>query len=67
MAKNAEDRYQSAWGIKADEATLLEVGGHCWLPLCLKMFQTVLYPQKLYGREAEITLLAAKRVVKRIL
>ncbi|HEY9852340.1 MAG TPA: AAA family ATPase [Leptolyngbyaceae cyanobacterium] len=59
MAKNAEDRYQSAWGLKAD------------LENCLKKFQSTgnienftlathdisdrfHIPQKLYGREAEV-------------
>jgi PAS domain S-box-containing protein len=59
MAKNAEDRYQSAWGIKADLehcADQLEVSGQI-NPLQLGLqdvsdqFQI---PQKLYGREAEI-------------
>ncbi|MBD3886331.1 AAA family ATPase [Phormidium tenue FACHB-886] len=65
MAKNAEDRYQSAWGIKAD----LEICVHqlkqssqidriqLGLQDVSAQFQI---PQKLYGREAEIaTLLAA--------
>jgi predicted ATPase/serine phosphatase RsbU (regulator of sigma subunit)/tRNA A-37 threonylcarbamoyl transferase component Bud32 len=65
MAKTAEERYQSAWGIKAD------------LEECLNQFQAkgeisefplgsqdisdkFQIPQKLYGREAEVeTLLAA--------
>ncbi|HEY9613479.1 ATP-binding protein, partial [Allocoleopsis sp.] len=65
MAKTAEERYQSAWGIKAD------------LEECLKQFQIkgeisefplasqdisdkFQIPQKLYGREKEVeTLLAA--------
>ncbi|MBD1889845.1 hybrid sensor histidine kinase/response regulator [Coleofasciculus sp. FACHB-SPT9] len=59
MAKNAEERYQSAWGLKAD---LLE---------CLRQLETTgeiatfqlgnqditdkfQIPQKLYGREAEV-------------
>ena len=59
MAKNAEDRYQSAWGLKAD------------LETCLNQLETKVkiekfplgsqdisdkfqIPQKLYGREAEI-------------
>ncbi|GFE71428.1 AAA family ATPase [Chroococcus sp. FPU101] len=63
MAKNAEDRYQSAWGIKADlenclhqlqvdRIDLFELG------LCdvTDKFQI---PQKLYGREAEIAALLA--------
>ena len=65
MAKNVEDRYQSAWGIKAD------------LELCVQQFEATgqinhiqlglqdvsdqfQIPQKLYRREAEIgSLLAA--------
>jgi predicted ATPase/serine phosphatase RsbU (regulator of sigma subunit)/tRNA A-37 threonylcarbamoyl transferase component Bud32 len=65
MAKNAEDRYQSAWGLKAD------------LENCLQQLESTeniddftlatqdisdkfKIPQKLYGREAEIqTLLTA--------
>jgi predicted ATPase/signal transduction histidine kinase/tRNA A-37 threonylcarbamoyl transferase component Bud32 len=62
MAKTAEDRYQSAEGLKAD------------LEICLSQLQTsgkienfpigqldksgqFLIPQKLYGRESEVTLL----------
>src|SRR5919202_1984858 len=62
LAKTAEDRYQSALGLKAD------------LEICLKMLQTsgeilrfkvgeldlfsqFSIPQKLYGREQEVTLL----------
>jgi PAS domain S-box-containing protein len=64
MAKNAEDRYQSAWGIKADLehcAAQLEASGHIG-PVQLGLqdvsdqFQI---PQKLYGREAEIAALLA--------
>ncbi|PSB25404.1 AAA family ATPase [Stenomitos frigidus] len=65
MAKNAEDRYQTAWGIKADLefcAHQLEESGQIdpiqlGLQDISEQFQI---PQKLYGREAEIkTLLAA--------
>ncbi|HBL58500.1 MAG TPA: hypothetical protein DDZ80_08275 [Cyanobacteria bacterium UBA8803] len=64
MAKNAEDRYQSAWGIKADlEHCLrqLEAKGRIDdIQLSLQdvsdQFQI---PQKLYGREAEIAALLA--------
>jgi predicted ATPase/tRNA A-37 threonylcarbamoyl transferase component Bud32 len=65
MAKNAEDRYQSAYGIKADlEACLRQLqsaGQISPFPLSQHdvsgKFQI---PQKLYGREQEIsTLLAA--------
>ncbi|MBD2524669.1 AAA family ATPase [Nostoc sp. FACHB-133] len=64
MAKNAEDRYQSAWGIKAD----LEIGLHQFaetgqidsIQLGIQdvcdQFQI---PQKLYGRGAEIEALLA--------
>ncbi|MBO3461436.1 AAA family ATPase [Aetokthonos hydrillicola Thurmond2011] len=64
MMKNAEDRYQSAWGVKAD------------LEMCANQLEEVRYinsiqlglqdvsgqfqiPQKLYGREAEIGALLA--------
>uniref|UniRef100_A0A8J6ZHG3 AAA family ATPase n=1 Tax=Desmonostoc muscorum LEGE 12446 TaxID=1828758 RepID=A0A8J6ZHG3_DESMC len=59
MAKNAEDRYQSAWGIKAD----LEIGLHQFaqtdkidsIQLGLQdISDRFQIPQKLYGREAEI-------------
>ena len=70
MAKNAEDRYQSAWGIKADleicAHQLAEIGQIDSIQLALQdvsdQFQI---PGKLYGREAEIeALLAAfERVV----
>lgn len=64
MAKNAEDRYQSAWGIKADLEICLhqfaETGhiDHTSLGLqdVSEQFQI---PQKLYGREAEIEALLA--------
>ncbi|MBI4780842.1 MAG: AAA family ATPase [Oscillatoriophycideae cyanobacterium NC_groundwater_1537_Pr4_S-0.65um_50_18] len=64
MAKNAEDRYQSAWGIKADlEYCLhqLETTGQInTIQLGLQdvsnQFQI---PQKLYGREAEVAALWA--------
>ncbi|HEY9662017.1 MAG TPA: AAA family ATPase, partial [Allocoleopsis sp.] len=60
MAKNAEDRYQSAWGIKADLencADQLETSSQ------INPFQLGLQdvsdqfqiPQKLYGREKEIS------------
>jgi serine/threonine protein kinase len=65
MAKNAEERYQSAWGIKADlETCLQQLNIHdriAEFPLgrhdISDRFQV---PQKLYGREAELqTLLVA--------
>ena len=65
LAKMAEDRYQSAWGIKADL-------DNCWQQLnrsstisdfplgCQDIADKFQIPQKLYGREREIeTLLAA--------
>jgi PAS domain S-box-containing protein len=64
MAKNAEDRYQSAWGIKADLENCvhqLETKGQI-NPIQLGLqdvsdqFQI---PQKLYGREAEVAALLA--------
>ncbi|WP_017314173.1 ATP-binding protein [Mastigocladopsis repens] len=64
MAKNAEDRYQSAWGIKADLERCSEqfttTGQIAHIQLGLQdvsdQFQI---PQKLYGREAEIAALLA--------
>ncbi|MEH2003545.1 MAG: serine/threonine-protein kinase PknK, partial [Nostoc sp.] len=65
MAKNAENRYQSAWGIKADleicAEQLEEIGQISSIQLALQdvsgQFQI---PQKLYGRDKEVaTLLAA--------
>jgi predicted ATPase/signal transduction histidine kinase/CheY-like chemotaxis protein/tRNA A-37 threonylcarbamoyl transferase component Bud32 len=65
MAKTAEERYQSAWGLKADLENCLKqlqtTGNICSFPLgksdISDRFQI---PQKLYGREAEVsTLLAA--------
>ncbi|MBM0745507.1 AAA family ATPase (plasmid) [Phormidium sp. CLA17] len=64
MAKNAEDRYKSAWGIKADLelcAEQLAASGQINdIQLSLQdvsdQFQI---PQKLYGREAEIAALLA--------
>ncbi|MHC5894647.1 AAA family ATPase [Nostoc sp.] len=64
MAKNAENRYQSAWGIKADleicAEQLEEIGQVSSIQLALQdvcdQFQI---PQKLYGREAEIEALLA--------
>jgi diguanylate cyclase (GGDEF)-like protein len=64
MAKNAEDRYQSAWGLKADLET-------CWeqwqqtrqmtaFPLGRQdVTDRLQIPQKLYGRESEIAQLLA--------
>ncbi|MFN6449320.1 MAG: PAS domain S-box protein, partial [Nostoc sp. DedSLP05] len=64
MAKNAEDRYQSAWGIKADleycTQQLLEIGQIDYIQLGLQdISQQFQISQKLYGREAEIGALLA--------
>ncbi|WP_416674985.1 PAS domain S-box protein [Egbenema bharatensis] len=58
MAKNAEDRYQSAWGIKADlercAQQLAEMGQINTISLGLQdVSEQFRIPQKLYGREAE--------------
>jgi PAS domain S-box-containing protein len=70
MAKNAEDRYQSAWGIKADLERCAEQLAASGQINNIRLGQQDIsdqfhIPQKLYGREAEIaTLLAAfERVV----
>ncbi|MBD2096344.1 PAS domain S-box protein [Trichocoleus sp. FACHB-591] len=62
MAKNAEDRYQSAWGIKADlercAQQLAEMGQINAISLGLQdVSEQFRIPQKLYGREAEIAAL----------
>ncbi|MGB3507959.1 MAG: serine/threonine-protein kinase PknK, partial [Microcoleaceae cyanobacterium] len=62
MAKNAEDRYQSAYGLKADLAEcrrqLQETGNITAFPLGKKdISDRFSIPQKLYGREAEIAAL----------
>ncbi|MFN6487489.1 MULTISPECIES: AAA family ATPase [unclassified Nostoc] len=64
MAKNAEDRYQNAWGIKADleicADQLKEIGQISSIQLGLQdvssQFQI---PQKLYGRDNEVAMLLA--------
>ncbi len=65
MAKNAEERYQSAWGIKTDLEKCLK---QLETKSCLEAFPLGLQdisdkfqiPQKLYGRETEVeTLLTA--------
>lgn len=64
MAKNAENRYQSAWGIKADleicAEQLAEIGQISSIQLGLQdasgQFQI---PQKLYGRDKEVAMLLA--------
>jgi PAS domain S-box-containing protein len=64
MAKNAEDRYQSAWGIKADlelcDRQLAEIGRIDRIQLALQdVCDRFQIPQKLYGRDEEISLLLA--------
>ncbi len=64
MAKNAEDRYQSAWGIKADLEICLhqftQTGQIDRIQLGLQdVCDRFQIPQKLYGREAEIAALLA--------
>ncbi|MEP0969976.1 MULTISPECIES: AAA family ATPase [Cyanophyceae] len=64
MAKNAEDRYQNAWGIKADLEICLrqltETGQIDDIQLGLQDVSEQLgIPQKLYGRETEIAALLA--------
>jgi PAS domain S-box-containing protein len=59
MAKNAEDRYQSAWGVKADlercAQQLAEMGQINTILLGLQdVSEQFRIPQKLYGREVEI-------------
>ncbi|MGB7442437.1 MAG: AAA family ATPase [Coleofasciculaceae cyanobacterium] len=69
MAKTAEERYQSAWGIKADLEKCLhqlqKKGEISEFPLRTQdISDKFQIPQKLYGREAEVeTLLAAFRRV----
>ncbi|GAP99887.1 AAA family ATPase [Leptolyngbya sp. NIES-2104] len=62
MAKNAEDRYQSAWSIKADlercAQQLAEMGQINAISLGLQdVSEQFRIPQKLYGREVEIAAL----------
>ncbi|MEQ8960600.1 MAG: AAA family ATPase, partial [Coleofasciculus sp. C2-GNP5-27] len=64
MAKNAEDRYQSAYGLKADlEICLKQLAGTGTLtPFPLGQQDSsdrLQIPQKLYGRDAEIAALLA--------
>ncbi|MBF2047946.1 MAG: AAA family ATPase [Elainella sp. C42_A2020_010] len=64
MAKNAEDRYQSATGLKADlECCLSHLKtSHtvpCFVPGARDRRAQFLIPQKLYGREAEVAMLLA--------
>lgn len=71
LAKNAEDRYQSAYGIKADLQRCLDQLRHKALIAPFPLAQNdasgkFQIPQKLYGREAEVELLLAgfERVVQ---
>jgi serine/threonine protein kinase len=64
MAKNAEDRYQSAWGIKADLERCSEqfttTGQIAHIQLALQDISDQFHiPQKLYGRDKEIAMLLA--------
>ncbi len=64
MAKTAEERYQSAWGLKADLETcqfqLQETGTISDFPLASQdISDNFQIPQKLYGREAEVETLVA--------
>ncbi|MGK7887919.1 MAG: AAA family ATPase, partial [Leptolyngbyaceae cyanobacterium] len=64
MAKTAEERYQSAWGIKADLAHCLqqwqETGKIAPFPLAQQdVADTFQIPQTLYGRDAELAQLLA--------
>ncbi|MHC5939233.1 protein kinase domain-containing protein [Nostoc sp.] len=64
MAKNAEDRYQSAWGIKADleicAEQLKEIGKISSIQLALQdVYDRFQIPQRLYGRDEEVAMLLA--------
>lgn len=64
MAKNAEERYQSAWGIKADleicAEQLAEIGQIDSIQLALQdVSEQFQIPQKLYGRDKEVAMLLA--------
>ncbi|MEH1846025.1 MAG: AAA family ATPase [Nostoc sp.] len=65
MAKNAEDRYQSALGLKHDLVTCLEqwraTGKHTWFDLGQRdISDRFIITEKLYGRESQVqTLLEA--------
>ncbi|MBW4506206.1 MAG: AAA family ATPase [Scytonematopsis contorta HA4267-MV1] len=60
LAKTPEERYQSAWGIKADLETCLEClqsfGQINQFPLATQdICERFIIPEKLYGREEEVT------------
>jgi len=60
LEKNAEDRYQSAWGIKADLDQCWEAWSHNQAIALFPLGQNDLsdrfqLPQKLYGREQELS------------
>lgn len=66
MAKNAEDRYQSAYGLKADLELALTMGmpgehpsdtpvDLTFVPGCYDVSDQLVIPQKLYGREEQVT------------
>ena len=62
LAKTAEERYQSAWGLKADLekcfAQLQQTGKIREFPLaCHDLTEQFQIPQRLYGREPEIEVL----------
>jgi PAS domain S-box-containing protein len=64
MAKNAEVRYQSAWGIKADleicADQLAQIGQISSIQLALQdVSEQFQIPQKLYGRDKEVAMLLA--------
>ncbi len=65
MTKNAEDRYQSAWGLKADLETCLQQlqateNIENFILASQDISENFQIPQKLYGRDVEIkTLLTA--------
>ncbi|WP_341529870.1 AAA family ATPase [Nostoc sp. UHCC 0302] len=64
MAKNAEDRYQSAWGIKADlelcAYQLADIGQINSIKLGQQdVWDQFQIPQKLYGRDKEVAMLMA--------
>ncbi|AFY84859.1 putative ATPase [Oscillatoria acuminata PCC 6304] len=64
MAKNAEDRYQSALGLKADLEECLRQwqtsGNIIGFPLAIQdIYDRLQIPQKLYGREREVSRLLA--------